>query len=299
MTISGIDSIIYDVSDLTLVRRFFSDWGLHLAEEGYSGATYRCARRGTVVLQRSETPAVEVIWAVDSKASLDALASDLDGDRDVRVDGNGTVHTNDDSGHAMGFRVASVVGDEAFAAGRRAPNERFEPPSAVSPNRLGHVVYLVSDNLDQAAAFYRERLGFKLSDTIRGRGDFMRAPGSSDHHSLLLTTRKDQSGFNHVGFQVDGLDDMMLGGKIMESRGWKTSFGPGRHLLGSNLFWYFESPTGGETEYYADMDVLTDDWKPGIWEPRADLAYAWLARNEPYDPSFTAPPGGLFLRRDD
>lgn len=300
MTITGVESIRYDVTDVTLVRRFFADWGLRLVDEGYSGASYACADHGDVVVQRADEPAVEVMWAVESKDALDAVASELSTDRDVRADDNGALHTKDESGHAVGFRVASSPSERPAGAAARAPDTRVEPPSGARPKRLGHVVYLVSaDRLDDAAAFYRERLGFKLSDTIRGRGYFMRAPGSSDHHTLFLTTRKDQSGFNHVSFEVAGLDEMMIGGTQMERKGWKTSFGPGRHLLGSNLFWYFESPAGGETEYYADMDVLTDDWEPGTWEPRADLAYTWLARAEQYDQSFYAPRGGLAGRSDD
>ena len=41
---------------------------------------------------------------------------------------------------------------------------------------------------------------------------------------------------------------------------------PGRHILGSNLYWYFSNPSGGNTEYFADMDCMDDNWKPRIWD---------------------------------
>ncbi len=40
MTIHGVESVLYDVDDITLARRYFDDWGLALVEEGYSGAIY-------------------------------------------------------------------------------------------------------------------------------------------------------------------------------------------------------------------------------------------------------------------
>jgi len=61
----------------------------------------------------------------------------------------------------------------------------------------------------------------------------------------------------------------------MKSRGWVANTPVGRHILGSNLFWYFNNPCGGRTEYYADMDQMDDDWKPRIWEKNPGFAI-WM-----------------------
>jgi hypothetical protein len=36
-------------------------------------------------------------------------------------------------------------------------------------------------------------------------------------------------------------------------------------------------PAGNFSEYYSDMDTITDDqlWTPGTWEPSRSALYAW------------------------
>jgi hypothetical protein len=51
----------------------------------------------------------------------------------------------------------------------------------------------------------------------------------------------------------------------------------GRHFIGSNFFWYLRDPAGNFSEYYSDMDTITDDqlWTPGTWEPSLRALYTW------------------------
>jgi hypothetical protein len=106
-------------------------------------------------------------------------------------------------------------------------------------------------------------------------GDFMRCGGSQDHHTLFLAHRMDRAGFNHAAFEVKDFDEIMFGGKYMAAHGWPTRAKPGRHIMGSNLFWYFQNPGGGAVEYFADMDRLDDNWEPRIWDE--NLGYAmWM-----------------------
>ena len=139
-------------------------------------------------------------------------------------------------------------------------------------------------DLAPASRFYQERLGFRLSDATPG-GDFLRCAGTHDHHSLFLLARPDRRAFNHIAFEVGGLDEIVLGGKFMVDRGWKPDSPVGRHVLGSNLFWYFNNPCGGRTEYYADMDQMDDKWKPRVWTTHPGFAMWTLDKtNEPEVP---------------
>ena len=81
--------------------------------------------------------------------------------------------------------------------------------------------------------------------------------------------------FNHAAFEVRDFDEIMLGGKHMKRRGWEENSKPGRHIMGSNLFWYFNNPSGGATEYFADMDRMDDDWEPRVWDPSPGYAM-WM-----------------------
>jgi catechol 2,3-dioxygenase-like lactoylglutathione lyase family enzyme len=158
-------------------------------------------------------------------------------------------------------------------------NKPFMPVEHVTPTRMGHVVFFVpKERAREISDFYTDRLQFRLSDRSGGLGDFMRCAGAQDHHNLFLLARPKAGGFNHVAFEVNGFDEVLQGGNFMKEKGWKPATKLGRHILGSNIFWYFDNPGGGNTEYFADMDVMDDNWVPRTWEKHPGWAYWELDR---------------------
>ena len=79
----------------------------------------------------------------------------------------------------------------------------------------------------------------------------------------------------HVAFTVRDLHEVIGGGLAMARHGWETQIGPGRHPISSALFWYFKSPAGALVEYYADEDVLTENWKPRDFTPSPAMFAEW------------------------
>ena len=112
---------------------------------------------------------------------------------------------------------------------------------------------------------------------MRERPDLVERDGArgidADGEHQVAADRR--AAFDHAAFEVRDIDEIILGGKFMKSRGWKANTPVGRHILGSNLFWYFNNPCGGRTEYFADMDLMDDDWKPRVWEQHPGFAM-WL-----------------------
>jgi hypothetical protein len=53
-------------------------------------------------------------------------------------------------------------------------------------------------------------------------------------------------------------------------------WGLGRHLVGSNYFWYLRDPAGNFAEYSSDVDTIPNDdaWQPGNFGGRGQL-YTW------------------------
>lgn len=305
MRISGVDAVIFSVSDLEACRRFWLDFGLS-AVASPDGTARLMTTQGSVVELRGPQPSrlaprldgetgmagagapdlVETIWGVGSAAALEAVGAELARDRAVSRDDDGTLHSIDDTGCRIGFRIARLRPADPAPSRVNAPgraeriNTAITFPPSVPVRRIGHVVLHVPD-CDAAAAFYRHRLHFRLSDDFRGRGVFLRADGSNCHHNLFLIARDSVIRVNHVSFEVDDFHALMMGGIAMAQRGWQTRHGPGRHRIGSNYFWYFENPCGGAAEYYCDMDFLTDDWQPRIWEFHPAVAVAWEAELRP------------------
>jgi len=284
MPIQRVESITYGVEDVARCIRYFEDFGLERLDQGTTGADFGTLTRQIVQVRAASDPGLPpalergstlrlTVWGVDNAAALEKIGTELSRDRDVHRDKSGVLRTVDESGIPLGFCVARPkavkiephpvnVGD----VGNRI-NRPFPRIDEVHPLRLVHVVFHIRrEGHERAAAFYQERLGFRLSDRSVDAGDFMRCEASRDHHNLLLLHRADRVEYNHVAFEVPGFDEIMIGGLHMQERGWKATRNPGRHFLGSNFHWFFENPCGGRTEFIADMDQLDEQWKPRIWE---------------------------------
>ena len=136
------------------------------------------------------------------------------------------------------------------------------------------MVYQTPDP-DASWAFYRDRLGFRLSDIQKGFGFFGRADGANDHHNIYFLNAflpfpglDGKLRFDHVNFGVEDIDEVMVGANYMERKGWpKSDWGLGRHRIASSVFMYLPCPTGGKAEYGADSDMLDDAWVPRVWNP--------------------------------
>jgi catechol 2,3-dioxygenase-like lactoylglutathione lyase family enzyme len=291
MKISRIESLVYGVEDLDAGIRYFEDWGVPLVKRGAGGADFRLPSGQTIVVRQAadkSLPATaetgstlrEIVWGVDGASSLKAIGKELARDREVSADKDGTLHARDECGFAIAFRERRATKKAAVKKPPPRMNRPFDPERRARPQRLGHVVYSTRmADLAPASRFYQERLGFRLSDATPG-GDFLRCSGTHDHHSVFLLARPDRRAFNHVAFEVSGLDEIILGGKFMVDRGWKPDSPVGRHILGSNLFWYFNNPCGGRTEYYADMDQMNDQWKPRVWKTHPGFAMWTLDKTD-------------------
>lgn len=288
MSIKRIENVTYGVADMAAGIRFFDDIGLEKVEEGAHGASFRTPVNQFIHLRHLNDvslPAVpeagptlrEVVWGVDSKASLDALGAELARDREVKASADGALHTRDETGFAIAFAVSRPVeaiiephAQNGFGSTRRL-NRRFEKIPKPQPLRLAHVVYLIKpEGGDKACDFYLNRVGFKLTDAAGYLGKFMRVPGIADHHSLLfMWVRKIPVKFDHIAFEMKGFDDVMSAGPYMQERGWKPTWGPGRQPLGCHMFWHFDNPCGGEVEFFTDMDRFDDSWEPMIWKDKS------------------------------
>ncbi|HLF49583.1 MAG TPA: VOC family protein [Methylomirabilota bacterium] len=149
-----------------------------------------------------------------------------------------------------------------------------------APRKLGHVLLFTPD-IDRQVDFYTRVLGMKLSDRSGKIIAFMRC--NTDHHSLALLTSI-KPGFHHGSFQVGSVDEIAMGALRMADRGWQPGWGLGRHVIGSNFFYYIRDPWGSLAEYYYDLDYIPETcaWEPRDW-PEEDALYVW---GPPVPPDF-------------
>jgi catechol 2,3-dioxygenase-like lactoylglutathione lyase family enzyme len=293
MQIKAINAAVLGVEDLDAARRFYRVFGLQEREFGGSGASYTTRDQSEIILRTAGDPLLpapvaagstirEIIWGVESAADIESIATELSKDRVLTQDADGTLHSHDEDGYGIAFRIdtrtaaapppnlMNIYGAEP----RRGLNTRVEFSDAIRPASIAHVV-VFSPDVPKAERFYTERLRFRVSDRFfNGRGVFMRSAASRYHHNMFLIYAPNR-GLHHIAFPVTDFNEIIMGGQKILKDGWTTRIGPGRHRIGSNFFWYFNSPCGGAMELTADMDCADDDWVLREWDFVPQNTAAW------------------------
>ena len=144
----------------------------------------------------------------------------------------------------------------------------------VRPLRMSHIL-LFSTNVPRSVAFYSDALGLRLSDGSADIVAFTHGAHSSDHH-LLAFFKSSAPGLHHTSWTVANLDEVGLGMEQMLAAGHKEGWGVGRHVIGSNYFYYVRDPWGSFTEYSYDIDFIGVDtnWPAANYSPESSL-YLW------------------------
>ncbi len=308
MNITGLDALVFGVDDLAACSRFLLDYGLTDAGDGrfeaLDGTAVQIRARDDASLPPplpTRTQLRQTVYRVADAATLDAIAAELGRDRPVRRLADGAVEAADDLGFALRFQRdtrqpvalgAEVVNLPGSTPARPLNHVAVDDAADLRPRTLSHVVYFVPDEA-RATAFYRDRLGFRETDRLLGAGPFLRPAGTPEHHTLfLIQTPPFLQGCEHFTFHMTGPGAVLQAGSRLQAKGHASFWGPGRHRMGSNWFWYFKGPLGCNIEYDADMDLHDDAWTPRAVPMSADASQLFLFQErEKWIPAGGPPPG--------
>ncbi|MGV7218018.1 hypothetical protein [Bradyrhizobium sp. UFLA05-112] len=83
-------------------------------------------------------------------------------------------------------------------------------------------------------------------------------------------------GLKHFAFHFGGPTEVTTNGYRFAEKGYQAFWGPGRPILGSNWFWYFNSPFACHIGMDADMDRHDANWMPRETVISADPSQAFL-----------------------
>ena len=111
--------------------------------------------------------------------------------------------------------------------------------------------------------FWTEVLGARVSDRI-GEAALLRI--DEVHHKIALFP-SDHAGVQHINHQVESIDDLMRAWYLLQERGIKIVFGPGRHPTSGAMFLYFEGPDGMIYEYSTGVRLITAE-QEADYQPR-------------------------------
>lgn len=84
----------------------------------------------------------------------------------------------------------------------------------------------------------------------------------TDHHTLAMHLGPD-TGYVHSAYQVADLDALAAGGRYLARRGYRRSWGIGRHIQGSQIFDYWRDPDRFLVEHFTDGDLFDHTLTPG------------------------------------
>ena len=312
MNITGLDALVFGVDDVPACSQYLLDYGLTSVGGGCFEAV---DGTGVQILQRDDpslppplptkTMLRKTVYRVADTDTIAAIAAELGRDREVRHLPGGAIESTDDLGFVLGFQLdsrkpvraqAEVVNLPGAAANRPINHVAVADDADLRPLTLSHVVYFVPDEA-RATAFYTQRLGFRETDRLGGAGPFLRPAGTPEHHTLfLIQTPPFLKGCEHFTFHMAGPGAVMQAGSRFQAKGHASFWGPGRHRMGSNWFWYFKGPLGCNIEYDADMDLHDDSWTARTEPMSADASQLFLfqARDKwvPGGPLPGGAPGG-------
>ncbi len=240
--------------------------GLQLVDRAASSCAFRMDDRRQRVIVDKERPDTERFfgWEVSDAASFDALAGKLEAagvavrrepaaladQRFVRD----LISFRDPAGNRIEVFHGPSLADTPFTPGRNISGFR------AGSLGVGHVVLTVTD-FDAALAFYRDLLGFRISD-------FRREPKicflhvNARHHSLALFEYPRQ-GMHHLMMELYSLDDVGQGYDLARTESDRVKVSLGRHNNDYMTSFYMQTPSDFLIEYgWGGREVNVATWQP-------------------------------------
>jgi catechol 2,3-dioxygenase-like lactoylglutathione lyase family enzyme len=132
--------------------------------------------------------------------------------------------------------------------------ESVDPPAADPVPRLGHVTFQSPDPLAQER--FLQGLGFRLSEAL---GDLFRWLRCSPVHHTFAYTRAPAPRVHHIAVELPDRVALVDACDRLASLGHAVEYGPGRHLVGGNLFVYFRDRYGVRFELFCELRRIEED----------------------------------------
>jgi catechol 2,3-dioxygenase-like lactoylglutathione lyase family enzyme len=152
---------------------------------------------------------------------------------------------------------ATLIDPDGWLLRLSAVNE--VAPVTVEAPTLSHCT-LNSPSPARQRAYYHGLL-FLLSDQLGDVFCWMRP--NPIHHSLAFSAHP-EANIHHLAVELPDSASFIAAIDRVVARDVKLEFGPGRHLVGGNLFAYFRDRYGIRWELCAEMGRLDPDRPPGL-----------------------------------
>ncbi|PVH69712.1 Glyoxalase/Bleomycin resistance protein/Dihydroxybiphenyl dioxygenase [Cadophora sp. DSE1049] len=284
ISLTKLSHVRYQHPDLDEIHKFLSDFGVEVAKREGDEVWYKGYGPDQYVYYARKGPKKFLggVFEVKSREELDRAAR-LPGASDIQnlanAPGGGFLVTIPDP---EGFPVNLIFGQEPKQA-KQAPDklplnyevekertrkfQRFQPgPAAVY--KLGHYGFCTT-RFEEMVTFYTSNFNIVPTDCVYMEKDGKRQIvtifahldlGESlvDHHCFFLSAAP-TAHVHHSSFEVHDYDTQNLGHQWLAQKGYKSVWGVGRHILGSQIFDYWWDTTGNMVEHYTDGDLVNSE----------------------------------------
>jgi 2,3-dihydroxybiphenyl 1,2-dioxygenase len=253
--------------------RSIDDWatfgsrllGMQVVDRSRSTLAFRMDDRRQRVLVQSDEGPTFVGWEVADQQSLQSLAG--------RLEKAGVAVTYEPRRLAEERRVKELISFvdpsgnrlEVFH-GAEVASSPFEPGRSISgfrtgPLGMGHIVMQVQ-SIDAMIPFYRDLLGFRLSDyTLRPFKAFFFHLNPRHHSFAMVETGKND--LHHLMVELYMLDDVGQAYDLAQGEAGLVATTLGRHTNDLMTSFYTRSPSGFLVEYgWGGRSIDVDNWKP-------------------------------------
>jgi 2,3-dihydroxybiphenyl 1,2-dioxygenase len=211
-------------------------------------------------------------WEVADAAALNRIATRLE-QSGIAVSGGSRALADERRVKEL-IVIADPLGNriEIFHGAEIAP-DAFKPGRSISgfrtgPLGMGHAVLHVR-NIDDAVPFYRDVLGFRLSDYMRRPFNAYFFHANPRHHSIaFIETGRDA--IHHLMVELFSLDDVGQCYDLALGEQGRIATTLGRHINDEVTSFYSNSPSGFMVEYgWGGRVIDVESWQPEevIWGP--------------------------------
>jgi 2,3-dihydroxybiphenyl 1,2-dioxygenase len=204
-------------------------------------------------------------WEVAGPDALDRAAAELDAQGLAVTPGDaalaserrvsGLVHFRDPAGNRVELFHGPEIADAPFSPGRSISGFR------TGPLGMGHVV-LTAERIDPLVDFYREVLGFRLSDYALKpfKATFLHV--NPRHHSLAFV-ETGRAGTHHLMMELMNLDDVGQGYDLAQGLEGNIGATLGRHTNDFMTSFYSWTPSRFMVEYgWGGREIDPAGWQP-------------------------------------
>lgn len=288
LAVHSIDTVVFTVPDIEEAVKFYTAFGMDVKRDGnavnlFTVGHSHCWMR---VIENKQPKALQFltfgIYAEDEAAFKQKIEQLGLGCAPHPLATRPGLWLKGPDGHPFQLVVSDKVSPSQKTPATPARALARHPAAAPARSQIGKVhprwlshVLLFTPSVSGLIDFCEAVLGLRLSDRSGDLVAFMHTPHGSDHH-LLACVHSEGPGLHHTSWDLGSVDEVGEASEQMRNAGYADGWGVGRHVLGSNYFYYVRDPWGSFAEYSADIDFISSEypWTAGDYAPE-DSFYLW------------------------